>query len=114
MCISVESFVDWIANNNPTWAAYHEFVSGLLIPLEKNTGVLPVDVGETWRRLFSKCVLKVTGTKSTNACQDDQLQAELKEGIDRAIHSVKDIWYANSSTENLGFLLVNAKMRSTK
>ena len=34
----------------------------------------------TWRRLFAKCVLRVTGPEAANACQDLQLCASLKVG----------------------------------
>ena len=33
---SVETFVDQIANGIPPWAAYHEFMSGRLIVLDKS------------------------------------------------------------------------------
>ena len=32
---SAEHFVDWLANRSPAWAAYHEFMSGRLIALDK-------------------------------------------------------------------------------
>ena len=43
------------------------------------------------------------------ACQDDQLCAGLKAGIDGAIHGVQALWDENSSTEEWDFLLVDAK-----
>ena len=109
LCISVELFIDWQANKNLPWSAYHAFVSGCLITLENNSIVCPVGVGETWRFLFSKFVLNFTGTKSTNMCHYYQICSELKEVIDRALHGVQVIWDANSSTENWGFLLVDTK-----
>ena len=42
---SVETFVDWLANGSPPWAAYCAFTSGCLIALEKKPGVRPVGVG---------------------------------------------------------------------
>ena len=42
-------------------------------------------------------------------CQDDPLCAGLKSGIDGAIHGVQALWDENSSTEDWGFLLVDAK-----
>ena len=89
-------------------------MSGYLIVHNKNTGVCPFGIGETWRYLFANCMLKATVSKSTNACQDDKICVGLKAGIYVALHVVKAIWDANSSTENWGFLLVNAKTRSTK
>ena len=80
---------------------------GRQIALNKQLGVRPVGVGETWRRIFAKCVLKVTGPEATNEYQDDQLCAILKAVIGVAAHGVQSIWDANSSTENWGFLLVN-------
>ena len=32
---NVENFVDWIANGSPPWAAYHAFISGQMIALDK-------------------------------------------------------------------------------
>ena len=60
LLISVEMFVHWIANNNLALAAYRAFMSGRLSGIDKQYGVCLVGVGETWRRLFAKCVLKVT------------------------------------------------------
>ena len=80
---------------------------GRLIALDKHPGVRPVRVGENWIQLFAKCVLKVMGPEATNGCQDDQLCAGLKAGIDGAVHGVQYIWGANSSTENWVFLLVD-------
>ena len=78
LCISVEMFVDWISNNNPPSESYCAFISVRLVTLDKQTSVCPVSIVETWRRLLSKCVLKVKGTKSNKACQDDQHCARLK------------------------------------
>ena len=35
LCISVEIFVDWLANKNPPWVSYCAFMSGCLIALDK-------------------------------------------------------------------------------
>ena len=68
---SVETFFDWLANGNLPWAAYCAFMSVRLIAIDKQPGVRPVGVGETWRRLFAKIILKVVGPEATMACQDD-------------------------------------------
>ena len=62
-----------------------------------------------WRRLFSNIVINVTGAESTLACQDDQLCAGLKAGIDVAIHEVQALWDGNLSTEEWVFLIVDKK-----
>ena len=50
--ISVESFVDWLVNQNPPWAAYRAFMSSRLVASDNLPGVCPVGLGETWCRLF--------------------------------------------------------------
>ena len=81
-------------------------MSVCLIALDKLPGVRPVGVGETWRQLFAKCVLKVTGPEDTHTCKDDQLCAVLKVGINGTVHGVQSIWDANSTKENWGFYLL--------
>ena len=85
----METFVDWLANGSPPWTAYHAYMSGRLIALDKQTDVHPVGVGEIWRCLFAKIFLKVTRPKSTMACQYDQLCDGLRAGIDGTIHEVQ-------------------------
>ena len=89
---SVETFVDCIANGSLPWVAYRVFTSGRLIVLDKQTGVGPVGVRETWRRLFAEIVLKAKVPEDTMACQDDHLHAGLKAEIDGAFHRVQAIW----------------------
>ena len=84
-------------------------MSGRLIALDKQPGVRPVGVGETWRRIFVNIVLKVMGPEATMAFQDNQLCAGLKAGIDGVIHGVQALWDENSSMDEWVFLLVNAK-----
>ena len=55
---------------------------GRLIVLNKQPGVCPVGVGETWQRFFAKYVMRAKGRKDTNACQDDHLCAVLNAVID--------------------------------
>ena len=91
----METFFDWLANRSPPWASYCAFMSGRLITIDKQPDVCSVEVGETWRHIFAKIVLKITGPESTMACQDKQLCAGLKAGIDGAVHGVKPIWDKN-------------------
>ena len=57
---SVESFVEYIPNQSPPWPYYSAFMPGRLIALDKRPGVCPVGVGETWKLIFAKSVLRVT------------------------------------------------------
>ena len=96
--ISIEIFVNCPANKSLPFVAYRTCMSSSLIMIDKQPGVCPVGVGGNWRCLFAKCVLRVMGPKATNTWQYDQLCAGLKVGFYVAIHGVKAIWYANSST----------------
>ena len=111
LCISVETFVDWLANGSPPWAAYRAFMSGRIIVLEKQPGVRLVGAGETWWRIFTKIVLKVMGPEATMACQDEQLCYGLKVGINGAIHGVQSLWDKHSSTEEWVFFTHRRKER---
>ena len=66
-------FGDWMANGRPPWAAYRVLMLGRLIFLDKCSGVRPVGVGETWRRMLAKCILSVTGVEANEACGTYQL-----------------------------------------
>ena len=77
---SVETFVDWLSNGSPPWAAYCAFMSGRMITLDKQPGVRPVGIGETWRVIFARIILKVTGPEATMACQYDQMCSCLDSG----------------------------------
>ena len=93
----------------PMWAAYLAFMSGRLIALDKQPGVRPVGVGETWRRLFDNIVLKVTVPEANIACQDDQLCDGIKAGINGAVHGVQALWDENSNMAEWVFFLVDSK-----
>ena len=43
--ISFEFFVDWLANQSPTWAAYQAFMPFRLLVLDKQLGVRTVGCG---------------------------------------------------------------------
>ena len=89
-----------MANQRPPWAAYWELMYGHLRALDKQTGVYPVGIGETWRQLFTKCVPKVMGPGATTACQDYHMFSGLKARIVGAFHVVQYILDANFSTDD--------------
>ena len=53
-----------------------------MIALDKKTGFRPVGVGENWRRLMAKCVLRVTGQEAKAACGTEQLEGGAEVGIE--------------------------------
>ena len=69
----VGDFFEWLGNGRPPWAAYRALMSGRLIELDKQPGTRPVGVGETWRRLMAKCLLKVAGPEAKSAYGTMQL-----------------------------------------
>ena len=107
--ILVLKFFDWLDNKRLPWASYRAFIFVRLIAIDKEPDFFPVIVGETWRRLFAKCVLRVTEPKLSIACQDDQLCAGLKVVIDGAVHGVQSIWETKLTTKDWVFLLVDFK-----
>ena len=64
-------------------------MSSWLIALDKQPGIWPVIVGETWRRLMAKCLLKVAGPEAKTACGTTQLTGGLEVGIEGAIHAMR-------------------------
>ena len=98
-----------MANQNPPWAAYWKFMSVYLIALGKKPGVSTVGIMETWCRLFSNCVLMVTGPKVNHAYKDDQICTGLQTGINGMVHRVQYIWDASSTKENWSLLLIDTK-----
>ena len=86
-------------------------MSGRIIALDKQPDVRTFGVGETWRRLFANILLKVMVTEATMACQDDQLCAGLKSGINGAIHGVKYLWDETIVYVVLGFFTRRRKER---
>ena len=59
----VGDFVEWLGNVRLPWAAYRALMSGRLIALDKQPGIRPVGVGETWNRMMVKCLLGGTGRR---------------------------------------------------
>ena len=109
LCISVEYYMYWLANQKPLFSIYQSFISGRLITLDKLPFVRLVGFRETWCWLFAKCVLKVTRPEATHAYEHDQICAGVKAVIDEVVHTVQYIWDANSTEENYIFLLVDTK-----
>ena len=81
-------FIECIGNGRPPWAAYRALMSGRLIALDKQPGIRPVSVGETWRRLMAKCQLWVTGPEARAAWGTAQLPGEVEAGIEGGIHAM--------------------------
>ena len=82
-------WVLWLGNTSPPWAAYRAMRQGRLVALDKQPGVRPLGIGESWLRCVSKCVLRECGKEGKAACGSTQLCAGLEAGIEGAIHAVR-------------------------
>jgi hypothetical protein len=99
-----------MANDQPPWAANRALKAGRLVALEKCPGVQPVGIGESWNRLFAKCVMLLAGAEAKDACGVDQLCAGLEASIESGIHVMRLLWEMHAAEEEWGgFLLVDAK-----
>ena len=77
--------------------------------MENNPGVRLARVGETWRRLFSKCVLQVTGQEANVACGTDQLEVGVEAFIEGGIHDMRLLWEHHYQEEDWWFPCVGAQ-----
>jgi hypothetical protein len=83
---------EWLANSHPPWAAYRGLMACRLVALDKDPGVRPIGIGEIYRRLLAKCLLKVAGAEATAAAGNLNLCAGLAAGIEGAVHAVREAW----------------------
>ena len=91
------AWTNWLANTSPPWAAYRAVMANRLVALDKQPGTRPVGIGEVYRRLWAKCLLKAIGSQATAACGNFNLCAGLQAGIEGAVHAVRDV-FANPSS----------------
>ena len=102
-------FTEWMANDSPPWTALRALMSGRLVALDKCPGIRPIGIGELWRRLFSKCFLKVAGQQAKEICGTSQLCAGLEAGVEGGVHAMTDMWKRLEAEEAVGFVLVDAR-----
>ena len=67
-------------------------MSGRLIALDKQPGIRPVGVGETWRRLMAKCLLWVTGQEAKASCGTAQLVGVVEAWLEGSMHAIRVLW----------------------
>ena len=68
----------------------------------------PVEVRGTWRHLFVKIVLKVTGLEATIACQYEQLWDKFKAKIDGEVHRLQGLLDKKLTMEDWRLLIIDA------
>ena len=99
----------WLANGFSPWSSYRTLTSERLIALDKNPGVRPIGIGESWRRLFAKCLLAVAEKEAADECGIDNLSVGMSAGIEVAFHSANEVVDGNYDTDDWGFILVDAR-----
>ena len=82
-------------------------MSGRLIALDKQPGIRPVGVGETWQRMMAKCLMRVAGPEAKSACRTKHLAGGVDAGIERAIHAMRVLWEEHKHEEDWGFILID-------
>ena len=104
----VEEFSKWLANEWYPGDANNALMLGRLIGLDKYPRVRPVGVGETWRQLMAKCVLKVTGQGGNEVCGTDELFGGICAGFEGGIHTMRLVWHHNVQKDDWVSLLIDA------
>ena len=105
---TVEFLACWMANNFLTWDATRALLANRLMALDKCPGIRPIGIGEIWRWLLAKCILKVARAEAKDACGIAQLCAGLEAGIESAVHTARALFAEKEDEEEWGFLLVDA------
>ena len=105
----VGDFTEWTVNGRLPLAAYRALMSGRLIALDKQPGIRPVKVGENWRRLMAKCLLRMTGMEAKAACGITQLSGGVEAGIEGAIPAIRVLWEKHALEEDWGFILIEVQ-----
>ena len=77
-----------------------------LIPLNKNPGVRPIEIGEVLRRIMGKAVMKIFKKDVQNAADPTQLCAGQQAGCEAVVHSVVDTYEQDVDCE--GVLQIDA------
>ena len=81
------------------------FVACRLIPLDKQSGVRPIGIGEVPRRIVAKAVLRLVDMDIREACDALQACAGCEGGCETAVHAVRQLYHNPSSQ---AVLLVDA------
>ncbi len=91
------AWTEWLANDSPPWAAYRATMSTRAVAFNKFPGIRPISIGESYRRLWARLVISQTRDQAKAACNTTELCAGLEDGIDGAIHAVRQSTINKSS-----------------
>ena len=105
----ITNLIEWIGNEKVPWEAIKGLMASRLVALDKSPGVRPIGVGEIWRRLLAKVVLRVTGKEATDACGSDQLCAGVEGGIEAGVRAASRIIRDYGDDDDWGYLTIDAR-----
>ena len=75
-------------------------MSSRLIALDKQLGIRPVGVGETWRKIMDKFLLRVVGTEAKATCGATQLARGVEAEIECDIRVMRVLWEEHKQEED--------------
>lgn len=93
------AWTQWLCDGDPPYAAIRALMACRLVALDKQPGVRPVGIGEIYRRLMAKTVVRLTGHMATESCGNYNLCAGLASGIESAVHAVRSRYEATERKE---------------
>jgi hypothetical protein len=97
------TWVDWLSNGSPPYAAYRAVNTGCTADLDTTPGVRPLGIGECWMRLWSDCHHTKMKAEATNAYKNTQLCAGMWSSVKASLHTIRVIWPQSAGwTKDLG------------
>ena len=105
LCKTIAKITKRIATENLPDEQLEAFNACRLIPLDKNPGVRPIGVGEVFRRIVGKILIRCVSYDLIQLGLDKQLCLGQKGGIEYAIHSLRS---AYEDKNNEAMLLIDA------
>ena len=65
LCKAVACLTEWLSNDIRLWAAVQALTTNRLMTPDKKPGVRPIGIGQIWRRLMAKTVVRIVGPVAT-------------------------------------------------
>jgi hypothetical protein len=95
-------WVVWLRNNSPPFAAYRAVNLSHMLAGDKKPGVRPSVCGKIWIRLRADCLNSEMKVGATTACDNVNLCAGLRAGIEGNLHAVLTVWLQSAGWERNG------------
>ncbi len=94
LCCAVAGVARRLATEHVDPLGLTALLNNRLVPLDKNTGVRPVGIGETLRRIIGKSVMTVLQKDIMHAAGVTQVCAGHPAGCEAAIHALRNVFTA--------------------